>query len=347
MRRTMLLLSAVAVALLIASGVALAVTKQCVPGRVCNGTAGGDQITGTNQADTINGGGGSDRIYALGGPDRVNGGPGQDDDLYGGLGDDTLNDYSDGYGDFYGEQGNDTLNGGPSGDNMYGGPGNDRVNGAAGYDTFEFERGWGADTLTDIEDVRADSDDLSMRNLTWRLEISAQPEVTDGTNRLNWSTDTLVGVIGGTANDRFVMSSSGDNIDDPRGDDTYLVVSPSKGIDSIGDDAGNDTYSGVRPGSGALFIQDDGGTSDSLDLTNFNLSQLEFSYDADGGRVSSLRIVEPQSLDPQLLIQGYAKGPANNPCAVTPDRGLIESIAFADDPNVPFSQVKTLAGCDS
>jgi Ca2+-binding RTX toxin-like protein len=59
MRRVVLVLAAMAVALLLANGVAWAVTKV--------GTDGPDTLRGTNGDDDLLGNGGNDVLYALGG----------------------------------------------------------------------------------------------------------------------------------------------------------------------------------------------------------------------------------------------------------------------------------------
>jgi Ca2+-binding RTX toxin-like protein len=69
MRRTIVLLATMALTLLVASGVALAVTKI--------GTNGPDTLQGTNKADNLLGKGGNDVLYALGGRDTLVGGGGQ------------------------------------------------------------------------------------------------------------------------------------------------------------------------------------------------------------------------------------------------------------------------------
>ena len=66
MRRTMLLMATMALTLLVASGVALAVTKI--------GTNGPDFLKGTNGADNLDGRGGNDVLYALAGQDNLLGG---------------------------------------------------------------------------------------------------------------------------------------------------------------------------------------------------------------------------------------------------------------------------------
>src|SRR5215210_8135229 len=70
MRRTMLLLATMALTLLVASGVALAVTKI--------GTNGPDTLKGTNGDDNLIGKGGNDILFALAGNDNLLGGPGKD-----------------------------------------------------------------------------------------------------------------------------------------------------------------------------------------------------------------------------------------------------------------------------
>ena len=70
MRRTIVLVATMALTLLVASGVALAVTKI--------GTNGPDTLRGTNGADNLIGKGGNDKLYALRGRDNLLGGPGKD-----------------------------------------------------------------------------------------------------------------------------------------------------------------------------------------------------------------------------------------------------------------------------
>src|SRR5215208_7121660 len=68
MRRTILLLATMALTLLVASGVALAVTRI--------GTDGPDTLRGTNGADNLLGG--NDALFSLGGRDTLLGGEGKD-----------------------------------------------------------------------------------------------------------------------------------------------------------------------------------------------------------------------------------------------------------------------------
>ncbi len=112
MRRLVLLLTVMAAALVLASGVALAVTKI--------GTNGNDVLKGTDGKDNLLGLGGQDDIFGKGGSDNLLGGPGKDNVLGGderrpGGGDKNL----------AGGEGNDAVLGGRGSDNIVGGDGND------------------------------------------------------------------------------------------------------------------------------------------------------------------------------------------------------------------------------
>ena len=125
-RRALLLLLAVAVALLAASGVALAVSKVCPSGttkaKPCSGTPAADKLTGTKKTDYINGLAGNDVQIGLLGDDFLRGEAGRDvlvggteqfktpnfDKMFGGAGADT-NVWAPGDGDddFFGGSGRD------------------------------------------------------------------------------------------------------------------------------------------------------------------------------------------------------------------------------------------------
>jgi Ca2+-binding RTX toxin-like protein len=70
MRRVILLLTVIAAALVLGSGIALAVNKV--------GTQGRDFLKGTDAADHLVGKGENDRIFSLAGKDILIGGPGKD-----------------------------------------------------------------------------------------------------------------------------------------------------------------------------------------------------------------------------------------------------------------------------
>jgi Ca2+-binding RTX toxin-like protein len=120
MRRLVLLLTVMAAALVMASGVALAVTKL--------GTNGHDVLRGTDGKDNLLGLGGQDDIFGKGGSDNLVGGPGKDNVLGG--------DERPGGGDknLAGGPGNDLVLGGKGSDNIVGEDGNDGAFGARGAD---------------------------------------------------------------------------------------------------------------------------------------------------------------------------------------------------------------------
>ncbi len=143
MRRVTLMLAAMALALLLASGVALAVNK--------TGTNGPDILRGTNKDDNLLGRGGKDILLGLGGKDNLLGGTGNDVAL-GDRGSDNI----------LGESGNDLLSDGPltefSHDHLFGGGGNDVLdafNQPAFEDTIVCGSGFDR-VLADRKDVVAD-----------------------------------------------------------------------------------------------------------------------------------------------------------------------------------------------
>src|SRR5215204_2086041 len=129
MRRTILMVATMTLTLLVASGVALAVTRI--------GTDGPDTLRGTNGADNLLGLGGNDNLSGLGGRDNLLGGPGKDfvlgfsggdKNLVGGSGNDAVIG-GKGSDNILGQEGNDFLAGDPAReawyDNISGGDGND------------------------------------------------------------------------------------------------------------------------------------------------------------------------------------------------------------------------------
>jgi Ca2+-binding RTX toxin-like protein len=127
MRRLILMLTAMALTLGLASGVALAVNKI--------GTNGPDTLKGTNKADNLLVKG-DDVLYRLGGRDNLLGGEGTDW-VFGG------NERRAQGGDknLLGGPGNDGVIGGDGSDNALGGEGNDSVWGVTGSDRIVGEEG--------------------------------------------------------------------------------------------------------------------------------------------------------------------------------------------------------------
>ena len=91
MKRTVgLFVAAVAVGMLMVSGVALAKTVACEVNEGCVGTNKADTINGTNKSDKINAKGGNDTVKGKGGADDIDAGAGRDT-VRGADGNDTIN----------------------------------------------------------------------------------------------------------------------------------------------------------------------------------------------------------------------------------------------------------------
>jgi hypothetical protein len=160
MRRTILLLTTMALTLLVASGVALAVTKI--------GTDGPDTLSGTNRSDTLVGKGGNDTLFSRAGNDVLLGGPGKDR-LVGGTR----------VGSAYRTQGGDkTLLGGDGNDNIIGGRGADNIAGGEGNDLLAT-----GDLITDTADDKvAGGDGTDMINALSDPRAKAVISCGDGTD---------------------------------------------------------------------------------------------------------------------------------------------------------------------
>jgi Ca2+-binding RTX toxin-like protein len=153
-RRAILLITVMAAALPLASGVVIAATVvTCQSGSTstnpCRGTNSDDIITGTAK-NTDTGETGDD--YIIGGPTMLGYG---DDIIYGRSGNDKL--YG-GYGDdqIYGEEGDDTMDGGYNRDTLEGGDGNDKIYGY--YNRDKIKGGKGTDEIyggNDADDIDA------------------------------------------------------------------------------------------------------------------------------------------------------------------------------------------------
>jgi hypothetical protein len=162
-------LAAMALAMLLASGVAWAVNKI--------GTNGPDTLRGTNGNDNLIGKGGNDILFSLNGRDNLLGGPGKDIV----LGENERLNFARGNKDLVGGPGNDVVVGGRGSDNVLGDEGNDflidgptrefsldKVSGGDGNDVFLVDNVPAAKDLVTCGDgfdrVLADTKDLVARN---------------------------------------------------------------------------------------------------------------------------------------------------------------------------------------
>jgi Ca2+-binding RTX toxin-like protein len=160
MRRVVLVLAAMALALVLASGVALAVNKV--------GTNGPDTLRGTNKADNLLGRGGNDDLFGLGGRDNLLGGPGKDNVLGG-----DERRASGGDKNLAGGTGNDLVLGGRGSDNLTGNSGNDFVDGGLGSDSIS--GGDGTEYLADGEFRGGATDTLNGGDGTDLLDAINKP----------------------------------------------------------------------------------------------------------------------------------------------------------------------------
>jgi Ca2+-binding RTX toxin-like protein len=250
LRKRLSVLVAAVMMLLLASGVALAITKQCKPNVNCVGTENPDTLTGTQGPDLIRGLAGNDTIRGLRGSDLV-----------------------------YGNAGNDGLNGGRAPDLMVGGTGDDTQNGGKSGDDYMFEGSWGEDTIIDIPEVKhptrsTDSRllhavdfprpecDTPVRDLAIKLNSNSGlgPEVTDGVNTVNWDGNVIT-VVGNEnpGNDAIRGNDQTNHIEnkdvcDPRG--------LTSGTDTIKAGAGADEVDNL--GSGNVTDKVYGGTGSDL-----------------------------------------------------------------------------------
>src|SRR5215212_1724182 len=122
MRRAILMVAAVALSLLVASGIALAVNKV--------GTQGRDFLKGTDGADHLVGKGEDDRIFSLSGKDTLIGGPGKDFIWAGGI----RSSHQDPKVTYTNAGGEKKMVGGPDKDAVVGGKGSDNIVGGGGND---------------------------------------------------------------------------------------------------------------------------------------------------------------------------------------------------------------------
>lgn len=106
---------------------------------VINGMEGHDQIKGGNGDDTLYGAAGNDKLYGSNGDDLLDGGDGNDH-LEGGNGNDSLLGGGD-KDSLYGANGDDSIDGGSGNDLLVGGNGNDTLMGGDGHDVLEGDKG--------------------------------------------------------------------------------------------------------------------------------------------------------------------------------------------------------------
>ncbi len=225
-RRAILLITAMAAALVLGSGVALALSAIS-----CEGS--GIKCVGTNRPDLIKGTNGLDAIYAR---DKA-------DTLKGFARSDAL----------LGQSGNDTLLGGRGQDFLIGGEDDDTLRGEDTLDIYYFERSvWGQDTIIDaplpgnILRLRDREDFSSTITTNLNSDSGPVPEVTNSENAstINWSGDVISVVIGSTGNDTITGNDEANDIFDGEGRETdtdAITAAGGNDLIDVQDGAGGDT----------------------------------------------------------------------------------------------------------
>jgi Ca2+-binding RTX toxin-like protein len=224
-------------ALVLLSGVALAVTRQCKTGIECYGTRESDTLKGTDGIDYMYGKGAGDTLKGFGGDDYLTG-----------------------------QGGSDKLFGASGLDRLYPGPGNDVLDAGDGNDSYYFEANkWGKDRITDtdVSDNLTSTgnwvsfDDGLTANLTITLnsDSGSLPEVRDasGTSTVNWGGNVIMNaeaygsgddtIYGNGAANHLTGAGGTDTINAAEGDD-FIEVNDGAGGDTVdcGENAGdNDT----------------------------------------------------------------------------------------------------------
>lgn len=233
--------------------------------------AGGDNddtLNGGRGDDTLNGGAGDDVLFGGTQSDRLDGGAGNDN-LLGGNGNDTVEGGS-GSDTLSGSIGDDRLNGGSQGDRLFGDAGADTLNGGGGADRVDYLRGDTA-ILVDLETGEATGGDAEGDTLI-----------------------SIESVFGSTGNDTLRALQAGSRLNGAGGDDVVIgrggddrlaggngndLVSGGAGDDLIGGNRGDDTLIG---GAGADTLSGGPGA----DLVDYSESDAQIVVDLAEGTVS-------------------------------------------------------------
>ena len=245
-RRTIFLLATTALAVLLSSGVALALnTINCKTNQVCTGTERADLMKGTDGSDDMRGRDGNDTLKGFGKWDIL-----------------------------LGQEGNDRLLGGRGGDYVVGGKDDDTLDGEGGFDGYSFERSdWGQDVI--IEETPS-INYLALpfgENFTGPVSTNLNsdsgptPEVTNAQSgsTVNWEGNVIKYVLGSSGNDTITGNDAYNEIWDDAGPlyygtapDTDVITSAGGGDDFIFVQDG-DTNDTVNCGEGDDFVVSDEG----------------------------------------------------------------------------------------
>jgi Ca2+-binding RTX toxin-like protein len=298
--RAVLLLTTMVAALVMTSGVAIAVNKVCPSGTTssnpCKGTAKTQTSSGN---DTLIGTSGPDYILALSGNDKISAGAG-DDDTNGGAGNDTYA-YKDG-------MGTDTL-----------------VD-ASGIDTLNFSAMSGGIRASLYPgDTSFPANWVNDGSFARLVNVSSDPG------------NVIEKVVGSASGDDFIQTGRAANILQPGPGPGGATLIDLGGCDGSNQGnppdcgnppnppvpASNDTYSGFSASSyGAVRIADFGGPADRLNLPFASTDAYFEASDSDGNGSPDSLLIMSTSTD-SVSIFGQLKPYSGR-------AGHIETIQFTD-----------------
>jgi Ca2+-binding RTX toxin-like protein len=185
--------------------------------------------------------------------------------------------------------------------------------------------------------------------VTINLVSGAGDEVANSGKSVNWSGNVIENAIGGTASDSITGNTLANILNGGAGADMLIGgVGADTLIGGIGNDnmqggADNDNYQGFTGTFGTDTINDLSG-ADILDLRNYNLSNV-VSWSAvdssDAGSFVDALVINFGS-NKVITISNYFSNTSIDDDLSLVGSGYIETIAFADDPLVDFSQVKLI-----
>jgi Ca2+-binding RTX toxin-like protein len=192
--------------------------------------------------------------------------------------------------------------------------------------TNGFEAGTGL-----VETIRFSNGSMGLLDVARQISPNAAVKVGD-----TWYGSEGNNVMNGTSGNDRISAAGGED-----------RLAGGAGNDLLEGGSGNDTYTGFSRGFGSDTIIDVGpggsGVADRLDLSAFTLSDVTSWEGLDttqDGMVDSLRMqfVTGDS----LTVLYYFDNTSANPDLAGAGEGMIEQIAFADDPSVDLTQVQGL-----
>jgi Ca2+-binding RTX toxin-like protein len=214
MKKLLLLSASTALAVLLSSGVALALNTIN-----CEGS--GIKCVGTDRPDLMKGTRGLDAMY---GRDKG----------------DTLKGFGEGDA-LLGQMGDDTLLGGARQDFVIGGLDDDTLRGGDALDIYYFERSaWGMDTIREVSPrniLRLPDGENFSGTITTNLisDSGPVPEVnnSENTSTVNWNGEVISIVIGSTGNDMVTGNDAANDIFDGEGRETDTDTISGAGGDDL------------------------------------------------------------------------------------------------------------------